>query len=106
LAFSLDFRALVWVKLLVTRSLRYRLTEAEKDTLLERQSLLIDGQAAQTVAQAAQIAALLARIEALEAAPAKPRKTSRNSHTPPSQDPRGWSALTAPGLPEGGFFNE
>jgi transposase len=70
----------------MTRSLRYRLTEAEKDALLERQALLIDAQAAQIAAQAAQIAALLARLEALEATQAKPRKTSRNSHTPPSQD--------------------
>ena len=68
----------------MTQLPRYRLTDAEKDALLERQALLIE-------AQAAQIAALLARIEALEAAPAKPRKTSRNSHTPPSQDPGGRS---------------
>ena len=60
----------------MTQLPRYRLTDAEKDALLERQALLIED-------QAAQIAALLARIEALEAAPAKPRKTSRNSHTPP-----------------------
>jgi transposase len=33
------------------------------------------------------IDALMARIAVLEAALAKPRKTSRNSHTPPSQDP-------------------
>jgi transposase len=51
------------------------LTDEEKDALLERQAALIE--------------ALLARIEALEAAQAKPRKTSRNSHTPPSQDPGG-----------------
>ena len=66
----------------MTQPPRYRLTDAEKDALLERQALLID-------AQAAQIAALLARIAAVEAERAKPRKTSRNSHTPPSQDPGG-----------------
>ncbi len=61
----------------MTQLPRYRLTDAEKDALLERQALLIEAQAAQ--------------IEALEAAPAKPRKTSRNSHTPPSQDHGGRS---------------
>ena len=66
----------------MTRPPRYRLTDAEKDALLERQSQLIE-------AQAAQIEALMARIAALEAALAKPRKTSRNSHTPPAQDPGG-----------------
>ena len=44
----------------ITQPPRYRLADAEKDALLERQALLIE-------AQAAQIAALLARIEALEA---------------------------------------
>jgi len=44
----------------MTQPPRYRLTDAEKDALLERQARLIE-------AQAAQIAALLARIEALEA---------------------------------------
>jgi transposase len=68
----------------MTRPPRYRLTDAEKDALLERQAQLID-------AQAAQINALLARIEALEAKLSKPRKTSRNSHTPPSQDLGGGS---------------
>ena len=59
----------------MTRPPHRRLTEAEKDALLERQAALID--------------ALMARITALEAALAKPRKTSHNSHTPPSQDPGG-----------------
>lgn len=68
----------------MTQPPRYRLTDAEKDALLERQARVIE-------AQAAQIAALSARIEALEAERAKPRKTSRNSHTPPSQDPGGRS---------------
>ena len=63
----------------MTRSPRYRLTDAEKDALLERQAKLVE-------AQAAQIEALVARIAALEVQLAKPRKTSRNSHTPPSQD--------------------
>ncbi len=59
----------------MTRSPRYRLPDAEKDALLERQAQLIE--------------ALMARIAALEAELAKPRKTSRNAHTPPSQDPGG-----------------
>lgn len=62
----------------MTHPPRYRLTDAEKDALLERQSQLIE-------AQAARIEALMARIAAL----AKPRKNSRNSHLPPSQDPGG-----------------
>ncbi|MEC5325899.1 IS66 family transposase [Aurantimonas sp. A3-2-R12] len=56
----------------MTRPRRCTLTDAEKDALLDRQAALID--------------ALMARITALEAALAKPRKTSRNSHTPPSQN--------------------
>ena len=51
---------------------RYRLTETEKDTLLDEQAALI--------------ARLAARIAELEAALGKPKKTSSNSHTPPSQD--------------------
>ena len=57
----------------MTHPPRRLLTDAEKDALLDRQAALID--------------ALMARIAVLEAALAKPRKTSRNSHTPPSQDP-------------------
>lgn len=59
----------------MTRPPRYRLPDAEKDALLERQAQLIE--------------ALMARIAALEAELAKPRKTSRNAHTPPSQAPGG-----------------
>lgn len=66
----------------MTRPRNYRLTDAERDALLDRQARLIDR-------QAVQIEALMARIAALEAGRAKPRKTSRNSHTPPSQDPGG-----------------
>jgi len=72
----------------MNRPPRFRLTDAEKDALLERQSALIE-------AQAAQIDALLARIADLEAKVGKPRKTSRNSHTPPSQDPGGRSSKPA-----------
>lgn len=64
----------------MTGSLRYRLTEAEKDALMEREALLID-------AQAAQIAALLARIEALEAAQAE---------NPSRAGARGFFKLSAP----------
>lgn len=51
---------------------RYRLSDAEKDALLLEQAALIERMAA--------------RIADLEAALAKPKKTSSNSHTPPSQD--------------------
>lgn len=51
---------------------RYRLSDAEKDALLTEQASLIERMAA--------------RIAELEAAAGKPRKTSSNSHTPPSQD--------------------
>lgn len=51
---------------------RYRLSDAEKDALLLEQAALIERMAA--------------RIAALEAALGKPKKTSSNSHTPPSQD--------------------
>lgn len=51
----------------------YRLTEAEKDALLLEQAAVIERMAV--------------RISELEAAlKGKPKKTSSNSHTPPSQD--------------------
>lgn len=49
---------------------RYRLSDAEKDALLDDQAALIGAQAA--------------RIRELEAALSAPKKTSKNSHTPPS----------------------
>ena len=49
---------------------RYRLSNAEKDALLSDQAALID--------------ALAARIRELEAKLLSPKKTSKNSHTPPS----------------------
>ena len=51
---------------------RHRLSDAEKDALLLEQAALIER--------------LAARITELEALVGKPRKTSSNSHTPPSQD--------------------
>ena len=51
---------------------RYRLSDREKDALLTEQAALIERQAG--------------RIAKLEALLARPEKTSRNSHTPPSQD--------------------
>lgn len=51
---------------------RFGLSDAEKDALL--------------LEQAAMIQRLAARIAELEAILGKPRKTSSNSHTPPSQD--------------------
>jgi transposase len=51
---------------------RYPLQDADKDALIRDQMALIERQAA--------------RIAELEAALKKPKKTSSNSHTPPSQD--------------------
>ncbi len=51
---------------------RYRLSDDEKDALLCEQAALIERQSA--------------RIAELEALLGRPKKTSRNSHTPPSQD--------------------
>ena len=56
----------------MNRPPRYRLTDAEKDALLDEQAALIER--------------LAARVAELEAVLGKPRKTSSNSHTPPSQD--------------------
>ena len=58
----------------MTPRFRYRLSSREKDALLTEQAALIEHQAA--------------RIAALEAELAKPKKTSKNSGTPPSQDPK------------------
>src|SRR5512147_1524493 len=58
---------------------RYRLTSREKDALLSEQAALIEVQAAELERRAA-------RIAALEALLTKPKKTSKNSSTPPSQD--------------------
>ena len=66
----------------MTRPLRYRLTDSEKDALLHQQAALLER-------QAGVIETLMARIAALEAERTKPRKTSRNSHLPPSRDPGG-----------------
>ena len=54
----------------MAQHLRYRLSNAEKDALLSDQAVLID--------------ALAARIRELEAKLLSPKKTSKNSHTPPS----------------------
>ena len=54
----------------MTERRRYHLSHEEKDALLNDQAALIDAQAA--------------RIKELEAALQKPKKTSSNSHTPPS----------------------
>jgi transposase len=51
---------------------RFGLSDAEKDALL--------------LEQAEMIQRLAARIAELEAILGKPRKTSSNSHTPPSQE--------------------
>ena len=59
-------------KLCMKLPVRYRLSDAEKDALLSEQAALIERMAA--------------RIAELEAAAGKPKKTSSNSHTPPSKD--------------------
>ena len=56
----------------MTPPFRYRLSDREKDALLTEQAALIER--------------LAARVKELEALLAKPKKTSQNSHTPPSQD--------------------
>ncbi|QQP87460.1 IS66 family transposase (plasmid) [Skermanella sp. TT6] len=60
---------------------RYRLSEAEKDALLVEQAALIER--------------LAARVAELEALVGKPRKTSANSHIPPSQDGPGGASRKA-----------
>lgn len=54
----------------MTKRSRYRLSDAEKDVLLDDQAALIEAQAF--------------RIKELEAALSAPKKTPKNSHTPPS----------------------
>jgi len=66
----------------MSRPLRYRLSDAEKDALLQQQAALIEQ-------QAVAIAALRRQVAELQAALARPKKTSRNGHVPPSQDPKG-----------------
>jgi transposase len=56
----------------MTPPFRYRLSDREKDALLTEQAALIER--------------LASRVAELEALLAKPKKTSQNSHTPPSQD--------------------
>lgn len=62
---------------------RYRLSEAEKDALLVEQAALIER--------------LAARVAELEALVGKPRKTSVNSHIPPSKDGPGDASRKAKG---------
>jgi len=56
----------------MTPPFRYRLSDREKDALLTEQAAMIER--------------LAARVKELEALLARPKKTSQNSHTPPSQD--------------------
>ncbi len=62
---------------------RYRLSEAEKNDLL--------------LAQEEMIERLAARVAELEALVGKPRKTSKNSHIPPSKDGPGGASGKAKG---------
>ena len=66
----------------MTPPFRYRLSEKEKDALLTEQAALIDR-------LAARVQELDARVAELEALLVQPKKTSKNSHTPPSQDQKG-----------------
>ena len=66
----------------MSRIRRYRLSDAEKDALLQQQAALIEQ-------QAVAIEALRRQVSELQAALARPRKTSRNGHVPPSKDPKG-----------------
>lgn len=71
----------------MTRPPRYLLSALEKNALLHQQATLIERQSALIEQQRATIEALTERSAVLEAERGKPRKTSRNSHLPPSQDP-------------------
>lgn len=71
----------------MTRPFRYRLSDLEKDALLSEQAALIER--------------LAARVKELEALLAKPTKTSRNSHTPPSQDQKTSETKGKQGCPQG-----
>ena len=62
----------MWVKASMTERPRHRLSEAERDALLLEQAALIER--------------LATRVAELEALLARPRKTSANSHLPPSHD--------------------
>jgi transposase len=77
----------------MSRSRRYRLSDVEKDALLAQQATLIEQ-------QAVAIEALRRRVAELEAQLSRPRKTSRNSHVPPSQDPKGGAGGTGAGKPK------
>jgi transposase len=70
---------------------RYRLSEAEKDALLLEQAALIER--------------LAARVAELEALVGKPRKTSANSHQPPSQDGPGRPSRKADAQRRGSMSN-
>jgi len=67
----------------MTPPFRFRLSDREKDALLVEQAALIERQAA--------------RIAELEALLAQPKKTSRNSHTPPSRDQKASSGVEKDG---------
>jgi transposase len=67
---------------MITQEIVNTLTSDEKDRII------LD-QAAQIIAFEAQILVLEARIEALEASLLGNKKTSKNSSTPPSRDPKG-----------------
>jgi transposase len=77
----------------MSRSPRYRLSDAEKDALLAQQAALIEQ-------QALAIEALRRQVAELQAALARPKKTSRNGHVPPSQDPRGGDGGSGAGKPK------
>jgi transposase len=79
----------------MSRPLRYRLSDAEKDALLQRQATLIEQQAVAIESLRRQVSELRARL-------ARPKKTSRNGHVPPSQELRGAKGGQAGGKPKVG----
>jgi transposase len=77
----------------MSRPLRYRLSDAEKDALLQEQAALIEQQAVAIEALRRQVSELQARLT-------RPKKTSRNGHVPPSQEPKGAKGGQAGGKPK------
>lgn len=89
----LDVEVLISVKIPMSRSPRYRLSDAEMDALLQQQAALIEQQAVAIEALRRQVSELRARL-------ARPKKASRDGHVPPSQEPKGAKGGQAGGKPK------